>query len=82
MPKMPNTVKKNRQKSMTLAIIGMAAIMVPIRTRMPGRMDMARSGLNTLITLSELTPLPIPGMALMMEMITTVKSITFHPSLR
>ena len=79
---MPNTVKKNTQKSMTLAIMGIAAIMVPIRTRIPGKIDMARSGLSTLITLSELTPVPIPGMALMMEMTTTAKSITFHPSFR
>ena len=53
-----DTVKKNTQKSMTLAIMGIADH-GPDRTRIPGGIDIARSGLSALITLSELTPSPI-----------------------
>ena len=81
-PKMPKMVKKKTHKSMTLAIIGTARIIVPIKTRIPGNMESDRSGRRTRITRRALTFPPIPGSRLTRLTKTTMKSMTFHPSLR
>mmetsp|Transcript_3121 Transcript_3121/g.13531 ORF Transcript_3121/g.13531 Transcript_3121/m.13531 type:complete len:231 (+) Transcript_3121:5495-6187(+) len=81
-PKMPKMVKKKMQNSTTLPIMGTDRMIVPMSVRIPGSTERVLSGRSTRITLSALALDPAPGSNDTREITTTMKSITFQPSLR